>query len=111
MEETSNKNLRHELAPFVAAHSIVSGDEETAKEMLLISAQGAKEIDGKEIIEKAYEVYRNISSEHKQENGNADTVIFQELLNQTVMNMPDLSSGGGEESGGGSSNSSSIPSK
>ncbi len=104
LEETSNKNLRHELAPFVAAHSIVSGDEETAKEMLLISAQGAKEIDGKEIIEKAYEVYRNISSEHKQENGNADTVIFQELLNQTVMNMPDLPSGGGEESGGGSSN-------
>jgi len=104
LEETSNKNLRHELAPFVAAHSIVSGDDETAKEMLLISAQGAKEIDGKEIIERAYEVYKNISNVQNEKNGNADSVIFQELLNQTVMNLPDMLSGSSEENMGGGSN-------
>ncbi len=97
LEETSNKDLRNELAPFVAAHSIVSGDEETAKEMLLLAAQGAKEIDGKEIIEKAYQVYQDISSGQKQNTENADSVIFQELLNRTVMSMPSIEAGEGKE--------------
>ncbi len=82
LESTQNENLRNELAPYVAAHSIVSEDEETAKEMLVLTAQAANEIEGHEIVEQAFAAYQNISGGSSESDDAGDRNIFNALLNQ-----------------------------
>jgi tetratricopeptide (TPR) repeat protein len=82
LDTTKDGNLKNELAPYVAAHSLVSGDDETAKQMLVISAQAANEIEGNEIVEQAFATYQNISGTKDESEDVADRIIFQELLNQ-----------------------------
>ena len=92
LDETSNKNLKNELAPYIVAHSIISGDEDTAKEMLVVSARAANEIDSREVIENAFSVYQELSSQTGENSDqSADSVIFKELINNVIVSMPAMS--------------------
>jgi len=105
-DETANKGLRNELAPYIAAHSMVSGDEKTAKEMLVQSAKAANEVESKEIIKKAYEVYQNISTDKTDDTENPDNIIFKELLDRSLLQVPAIEIGkdGSENSNENSAN-------
>jgi len=89
LDESTNSKLHHELAPYIASHSIVSGDNETAKQMLVLSAQAANEIDSKEIIENVYQAFQALSADDNPQNGIAENAIFQELLQNTSANLSD----------------------
>jgi hypothetical protein len=60
-EETDSDDIREEIAPYLAAHSAESGDEETAKDMLLFSASTAEKYGSTEIIEQAYRNFERYS--------------------------------------------------
>lgn len=48
---TNDDDLKNQIAPFLAAHSIESGDTDTAGEMLYYTAQNNKEIGGDELLD------------------------------------------------------------
>lgn len=83
-EEAENESIRQEIAPFIAAHSSESGDEETAKSMLLVAAKTAQEYGSKEIVETAYQSFREIEDHGLPREENSDqspeNVIFQNIL-------------------------------
>ena len=59
-DEAESDAVRQEIAPFLAAHSSESGDEETAKSMLMVAARTAQEYGSREIMETAYDNFRKI---------------------------------------------------
>lgn len=91
LEETNDIHLKQQLSPYVAAHSVIAGDLETAKEMLVFSAKVANEYNSKEMIEQAYEAYKQISSGSENDGNESDAMIFQDLLQQTYLNLPNIS--------------------
>jgi hypothetical protein len=91
LEETNDKNLKNELAPYIVAHSMISGDEETAKEMLVMSAKAANEIDSKEIIENAFNIFNEINTKSTEETENTtNSLLFNDLLGRSIISMPGL---------------------
>ena len=95
-EETESEDIRNEIAPYLAAHSAESGDEETAKEMLLQSARGAWKYGSVEAMREAYEDYVNITGGGGGEGEESiDAVTFREMLRSA-----EGSSGDGEEFAG-----------
>lgn len=90
LQETSDTNLKHQLSSYVAAHSMIAGDVETAKEMLVFSAKVANQYHSKEMIEQAYETFKQISASYENNQNEADSMIFQDLLQQTPMNLNNI---------------------
>lgn len=86
-EDAENEAVRQQLAPYLAAHSSASGDDETAKKMLLITAQAAQEYGSTEIMQEAYESYKMLSSKKQKEGDNVSTedIAFGDLLKQFQM--------------------------
>jgi hypothetical protein len=80
-EETDSEAVKDAIAPYVAAHSVEAGDEETARSMLLASAQAASKTGSREIIEEAYENFRTIYGEAKgEETPSKEEFEFKEIL-------------------------------
>lgn len=59
-DETENEALRNQLAPYIAAHSIESGDEEQAKNMLVTTATAANEFGNRTVVEETYQVFSTL---------------------------------------------------
>ena len=76
-EDTENTDLKQEIAPYLAAHSMESGDKETAQNMMIISAQQAHRYGSTEQINAAMTNYENIGQTENQVERN--TKEFDEL--------------------------------
>ncbi|MBM2813814.1 MAG: 16 protein [Ignavibacteria bacterium] len=78
----SDEMIREEIAPFIAAHSAEAGDDSTAKEMLLASAQYAQKYGNADVIKETYDTFSNIGTKTTQENENseADNLFFSEVI-------------------------------
>ncbi len=87
MDESSDIEYKGEIAPYIAAHSLESGDEDTAKKMLLISAQAANETGGTEAVEEAYAMYQSLTSKSKDDALSSDKLIFDNLLEHSYLNL------------------------
>lgn len=61
-ETTSSEELQHQLAPYIAAHSIEAGNEEVARKMLLDSAHQAEDIGSEEIVSEAMRLFNELKS-------------------------------------------------
>jgi hypothetical protein len=81
-DQSDSESLKEELAPYLAAHSAASGDEETAKSMLLVSAQFAEKYGNNEIIRNAYEQFSSYHS--TSEDDNLRRIEFMQLLDETT---------------------------
>lgn len=113
-DEAGNESVKQEIAPFLAAHSAESGDEETAKSMLLVAAKTAQEYGSREVMETAYQNFRQIEDYGIVANNGAEEspedVIFQNIMQNTEAEYQsngensDSSSNGGLASGGNNSN-------
>ncbi len=62
-DEIEDVETRQTLAPFIAAHSAVSGYEELAREMITESARASEKYDNPEVIRQAWDVYNSIGQE------------------------------------------------
>lgn len=62
-EEEESEALRQQIAPYLAAHSLEAGDNETAKTMLLIAAEAAHQFGGNDIVQQAYNNYIMINKQ------------------------------------------------
>lgn len=60
--DSDSPEVKDEIAPYLAAHSSASGDEETAKNMVLISAKGSEKYGNPDVIKFAYENYQGIET-------------------------------------------------
>lgn len=77
-ESADNDILRENIAPYLAAHSIESGDEETAKNMLLMSAKQAERYGSNEIMRQAYDSFSGMKQD--EESDNLNKVEFYNML-------------------------------
>lgn len=80
-EKSNNEILKEEIAPYLVAHSMASGDEETAKSMLLATAQYAEKYGNNEIIQNAYNQFSIYNQQN--ENDNLRQIEFLELIEGT----------------------------
>lgn len=87
MDESESIEFKGEIAPYIAAHSLQSGDEDTARRMLLISAQAANETGGADAVEEAYAIYQSLSSKTTEEEVTSEKIIFDNLLEQSYLNI------------------------
>jgi hypothetical protein len=88
-EEAEEDDIREQIAPYLAAHSSESGDEETTKSMLLFTAQAAQKYGSAEIIREAYDDYVNVGKiernfEHDNNDINPEQIAFQEMMRATT---------------------------
>jgi predicted ATPase len=98
-DETENEALRNQLAPYIAAHSIESGDEEQAKNMLVASATAANEFGNRTIIEETYQVFSSLESRSNKAVEDKRLDVLQALLGMNTRETNDtdaldISSGG-----------------
>ncbi len=104
-DEAESENIRQEIAPFLAAHSSESGDEETAKSMLLVAAKTAQEYGSKEMVESAYQSFRLIEEKGltpvntEEKEASPESEIFKSIMQRAEY---DYSSGNGNSSNGNS---------
>jgi len=83
--DASNDAIREEIAPFLAAHSSESGDEETTKKMLLVSAKAAQKSGSTEVIKNAYEDFKQMKSafgDLDEDDLSPQNIAFRNLLEQ-----------------------------
>ena len=79
--DAESEAVRKEIAPYLAAHSVESGDKDTAKAMLLVAAKNAKEYGSSEIAEGAYERFRMLSDDDEEDRQlDAEEIAFQNIL-------------------------------
>jgi predicted ATPase len=81
--EAGNDAIREEIAPYLAAHSSESGDEETTKKMLLVSAKAAQKTGSTEVIKNAYEDYKQMMStfgEMEENDLSPQNIAFRNLM-------------------------------
>lgn len=102
--ETEDEETRRQIAPYLAAHSSVSGDKETAKTMLLASAQLAKIYGSSDIAQEAYQSYINIDKpkDEQELEENPEIMEFRDIIHSQVSyaapdNNASLQNGGDSE--------------
>lgn len=84
-------DVKNSIVPFLAAHSIESEDDGTAKEMLVQSAKIAKEFGNNEMIMQAYESYRKYAENDIDEvptQKDIDNKEFLENLKNSISDLP-----------------------
>ncbi len=82
-DDAESESDKQQIAPYVAAHSSAAGDDETTSQMLLVTAQAAKLYDSPEIMEQAYESFRNLSKKKgtaEEKIISTEDIAFKELL-------------------------------
>ncbi len=88
-EEAEDEYIREEIAPYLAAHSSESGDEETTKSMLLKSAEAAKKYGSADIIKAAYDNFVNVGNiegidksaeKSDDEKIDSESIAFREMM-------------------------------
>ncbi|MFH1050245.1 MAG: AAA family ATPase [bacterium] len=77
--EAESEATKHEIAPYLAAHSMESGDEETAKSMLLVSAQAAQKYGNATIVRDVYDRFKELGVISNDES-NPDAMAIQEIM-------------------------------
>lgn len=100
-EEAESEALKHEIAPYLAAHSSESGDEETAKSMLLVSAKAAQKFGNTELLKEIYNRFTDIGSIDEKDETNPDMLAFKEIMkglktSESTLEVPEYNS---EETG------------
>lgn len=83
-ENTKLEDVRKSIVPYLAAHSMESGDEETAKNMMFESAKIAKEFGANEMIQNAYDSYKLLSGE-TDENSSSETINQEREFLETLI--------------------------
>ncbi|MFC2130926.1 hypothetical protein ACFLSQ_05790 [Bacteroidota bacterium] len=78
--EAESEALKQEIAPYLAAHSIESGDEETAKSMLLISARAAQRYGNADIVKDVYDRFTELGAITEEDKTNPDVMAFNEIM-------------------------------
>ncbi|MFN5866634.1 MAG: ATP-binding protein [Candidatus Kapaibacterium sp.] len=58
-DASSEEQLQQQLAPYIAAHALEAGDEDTARAMLMITAQGAADLGYTGVIDEVTSVIRD----------------------------------------------------
>ncbi|MBX3042402.1 MAG: AAA family ATPase [Candidatus Kapabacteria bacterium] len=77
-EQTDNESLKVDIAPYLAAHSIESGDRETAKSMLLESAKNAQKYGNPDTLKNAFQQFREFETDN--ETDNLNNLEFMQML-------------------------------
>lgn len=78
-DQTDDEMLREDLAPYLAAHSLESGDEETAKAMLLLSAKHANKYGNSDVVKQAFDKFSDIRKQA--DSDKLENLEFLQLLN------------------------------
>ncbi|MCX6155453.1 MAG: AAA family ATPase [Candidatus Kapabacteria bacterium] len=91
-EEAENEEVKQHIAPFLAAHSAESGDNETAKQALLACAEAAEKYGDTDSVLAAYKDYQEIIQNSQTPNDKEDTenLAFQELIRKSLAQNPNL---------------------
>lgn len=71
-DESATSEVQNQIAPYLAAHSAESGDRETAKEMMLLAAEGAEDMGASGVVEDIYDNFVTISDQTRQFEENDD---------------------------------------
>jgi len=77
--EAESEATKHEIAPYLTAHSLESGDEETAKSMLLVSAQAAQKFGNAAIVRNVYDRFTELGV-ITNDDDNPDAMAIQEIM-------------------------------
>ena len=91
-EDADNDTVKQAIAPYLAAHSAESGDEETTKSMLLVAAKAAKESGSDEIVQDAYNNFKEIEERgyvRYEDNGDEpedspENVMFRSIIQESA---------------------------
>ncbi len=86
-EQATNDDIKNQIAPYLAAHSSESGDELTAKNMLLKSAENAQELGNADVVNSVYQTFKEmIEVRNDEETGDKipdlspQNIAFQKLM-------------------------------
>ncbi|MFP4527414.1 MAG: ATP-binding protein [Candidatus Kapaibacterium sp.] len=61
-DAASSEEIRRKIAPYIAAHSLAAGDEDTVKSMLMVAAEHAEQYGSPEMVKSAYDSFRNLEN-------------------------------------------------
>jgi len=75
----TNEFEKQEIAPYLAAHSIESGDIETAKSMLLVTARSAQRYGSKEILKEIYDKFNELGFDEQSDD--PDVIAIKQIFN------------------------------
>lgn len=79
--------VREEIAPYIAAHSAESGDDESARKMMLLTAQVASKYGSSEIVKEVYNDYLSMKQSKPSEGENYDEIDSDELAFKSLVTM------------------------
>ena len=91
-DATNDKQLQQQLAPYIAAHALEAGDEETARAMLMLTAHAADEMGYVGVID---EVASIISGFHESHADNSLQELNSMRMNDEVESTDSIVFGGG----------------
>lgn len=77
--ESDEESIKAQIAPYLAAHSTESGDDATAKEMMLKTAEGALEMGNADMVNSIYNSFKdlNILNNDSDESGNTTNTLSE----------------------------------
>jgi hypothetical protein len=83
-DEADTEALKSQIAPYLAAHSSEAGDNDTAKAMLLQTAQNAERMGNPEIVKSIYDKFLTLTDgKDLDESENPDAMAFKNILAHT----------------------------
>ncbi len=71
--EADAESVKSQIAPYLAAHSSESGDEQTAKEMMLKTAEGALEMGNADMVNSIYNSFKGLNLLDDENGENSET--------------------------------------
>ena len=86
-ESAATEDIKNQIAPYLAAHSSESGDELTAKNMLLKSAENAQELGNIDVVNSVYQSFKDLMNPikdletgEKQLDLSPQNIAFQKMM-------------------------------
>ncbi len=115
-DETEDETVRREIAPFLAAHSHESGEEDIEKQMLLATARAAKEYGSMDVVNEVYGNYSNVGKKSQNENSDnehfdSEDFAFRQIIDSTAKSSEDTNANSDDTestNGSGLANSNAI---
>lgn len=80
--DSVDEGTRRQIAPYIVAHSIESGDTDTARAMLLEAAEAAEQTGSKDIVEESYRLFSMLPPQVETQRFQQEETAFEELRNR-----------------------------
>ncbi len=93
-KNADSEEIKEELAPYIVAHSAESGDDESARKMMLLTAKVASKYGSSEVIQEVYNDYLSLKKSESKEELESNELDADELALHSLVAMTNETNSG-----------------